>query len=421
MSEQLLEHLYDGVVGAFSDIVKVRKDEALIICDPARRPTISVEIIRKFEIIANVDFDRRHSGPDHFVISISAGSFLVFLTLFHRAMLSPSFMPWVGDGQQGVVDAEQASWWEGLIKEWTWPGVDRDDQASRQDRLRRLLDAINRCRWESPKGLEPLPSYNLDPNWEIGFVQCFLADLERLSPARQEAALWLTHEAIRFVINHEIFHVLAGHVRYFNGSLGELGLVKHESKSTRNCSPEALRESRAIEAEADGGAAVFLCSFLATLLGDKHPETLAERQLLLEPWHVIYVLFFCINAYLFLYDPPWGEAKKQVTGPNDEYPSDSLRRWRLIIDSRRFLRATGLDWTTGVLKGDGTVHIGYPIEQYAEWDFSAMFGYNDSVMDRLNARRNNHESHSVASHEIDETLAALKAKIRELGYSYLPD
>jgi hypothetical protein len=392
------ERVFEVVIRACADVVAARMLEVASLYEIREPPLITTKITREFDIDARVG---RCIGENSYLIEIPCGCILILYTLFMRALSSPGFMPWIGSfssspGMRTETFGTDESW------------------ASREKRLDSMLHAIVGSAYQAPAGKSPLPLYEKDLDWQERFLDCLVADSERLPPTRKDAAHWLVNQALRLLVAHEVHHILAGHVDYVESSrLTSLSKTRPHG----NIPPQ---QSRSMEADADDHAVWCLFCVLCFIHKGEIHEGPPGRRFLVEPWHALFVLHFCINAFLFLFDPPWLKVE-QVTKSERVYPTPATRRARIVLRSRKLLEPLGLDWCSGPVEGGGVVHIDLAVEQQAYDSFVHIFGQINHWINIVSNIQSNLEAHARENIIIDETLADLNRILRARGHSYLRD
>ena len=390
-----LDATLEPFIYAFTNMVDARVLEAVSLYDTITTPLITTEILTEFDVDAQVE---PGFGDDDYLIQIPAGVLFILHALFQRALTSPSFMPWIAGSSSAPRKLA--------------PTLDQAI-SGRDERLQRIIDAIEECAFTAPPGQPVLPLYGKELNWKARFLDCLTSDSERLSPERQQAARWLTEQVLWLLIVHEVHHIVAGHLNYRRAAIR----ASRSAIPPRNIIPP--EEARATEVDADDHAVTALFELLCLIQQGEPNDGPLEHQFLIEPWHVLFVLHLCINTFLFLFDPPW-RPQEEVTESDRPYPTSTTRRARVLLQSRKRLERLGLDWTVGTVEGGGVVHLGFRIEPKTYSLLGDIFHQNSGDFEAFQRMAKDIHHHARENIGINETLAKLKSTLSECGYSYLP-
>jgi hypothetical protein len=273
---------------------------------------------------------------DHYQIHVSKATFFVLNSIFRRALASPAFMPWI-EGKS----SQQSTTRPGVV------GAPLDSPTTR----RAMLDSIMKLS-VTPESGKPLPR-DLCRGLDVLPVWRATREIE-LSPARSEAAMWLTTQCLRVIIAHEIRHVLAGHIKY-KGTLGYLHI--DESQSRRASFTGDQMEIWAMEADADDHSARVLVSNLQTAFRMMPDET-NEWRFLTERWHLLFVQLLCMNAIHFLFDAPWLIEQNPhlwLRSPYQDHHTHGLRRGLALASAASFLETLDLNLPGNTVESGATV------------------------------------------------------------------
>ena len=292
-----------------------------------------------------------------YLIEIPIGWNFILQAIFRRALASPSFMPWI-DGASGSPTWALLS--SGSIGRW-WRGE--------EETLRATMESIQANRVTPDSG----PSLPLiDPRTGENVQEASnSASKITLSPEREAACSWLVNRAMTFILNHEILHVLRGHVG-LKQSLG-LNRVCEMHGSSWTDMPNSMA-SWLLEADADEQSGRTLlddlssASWLSCLM---LPNETEGHYFMVEGWHVLFASLLCMNTVLFLLNLTPGSPDESEFSPipwwasvdGETHPSPMCRGVLWLGTSTALLGSLGLAWTKGRIDNGALVHLGHPIHQ----------------------------------------------------------
>jgi hypothetical protein len=291
------------------------------------RPSIRVKVTPSPKIQAVVVA----TGSNDYEISMSNQIFIVLNTIFSRVLANPKFMSWIGHAPSQGTFLKNLF---GMRLAWPWLGSDAKPKISAST----VMVAI-----EPPeeRGSQTLPFDLTDCFWGEDFLDRQKTRDSR--PEREEAADWLAWLAVRFLIAHEVRHVLAGHSRYWKSRFGYKELSESPAPKPRTSHENG--KLRALEADADVAAMQTLIIHLSRIQLGFDKMDVNGRRYLRDPWHVLLVAILCSHAVCYVLDPPWTSL---ATAPYAKHPSYSIRRMLTLNQATAFIPFLGYKKTRDV-------------------------------------------------------------------------
>jgi len=168
------------------------------------------------------------------------------------------------------------------------------------------------------------------------YMQSFLAQPRPVlprDPVRRDAAKLLTFAALEFIVCHELWHILGGHLRWHTHRTGELTLAEVRSQTC----PTAGLSYQALEMDADAFAV--WCSLLRTLAVAAGPHDEGNlSQVIMTPGQAVEVTFICAVVMV-------GTFLGEISNPSDwnslSHPPAGVRHGMNMAAADRTLRLLG--------------------------------------------------------------------------------
>jgi len=290
-------------------------------------PTIRVKVAQSLDVKAGVA--PKEGGE--YEISMSQGVFVILNTIFSRILANPRFMPWIGHKPAKGSFLKNLF---GMRLAWPWPG-----RAARADIS--IETVVFTTEPPEARVSRTLPRDVNDDFWGEDFLVRYTT--RGSGSEREQAAEWLTWLAVRFVLAHEVRHVLAGHSRYCNSRFGFAELS--ESRAPKPRPPRDHRKLRALEADADAVAMETLLIHLYRIQLGRDNVDMEGRRYVRDPWHVLLVAILCSHAVCYVQDPP---RRSPATLPDAAHPSYSIRRILTFNKATNFIPFLGYKKTNNM-------------------------------------------------------------------------